>query len=218
MRLHLIILLLLPSATSFAQYSLSAQLGIGWSVPGDKGFGITGPTLSSVTTGTISTAAIGTIGIMALKRITPSTDIGAAIYYQHYVFSYQENEIVTASPNMTINYNSSYLFVAPAIEFWGRNIVSFGLQPSAGILLHGRESTVTDSAVTSTSTNVARLVFQLNTVLREHIRVGKGWQITISENFGYMFGRLTSSEGYSNTPLCPVFISLQIGVLRHNKL
>lgn len=218
MRLYLIILLLLSSATSFAQYSLSAQLGIGWSAPGDKKISIIGSTLNSVATGTISTAATGTIGIMALKRITRSTEIGAAIYYQHYVFSYQENEIVTASPNMAINYNSSYLFVAPVIEFGGRNIVSFGLQPSTGILLHGRESTVTDSAVTNTSTNVARLVFQLNAVFREHIRVGNGWQITVSENFGYMLGRLTSSEGYLVTPLSPAYISLQIGVLHHYKL
>jgi len=72
---------------------------------------------------------------------------------------------------------------------------------------------VIDSAVTNTSANIARLVFQLNAIFREHIRVANGWQITVSENFGYMFGRLTSSEGYSSTPLCPVFISLQIGVL-----
>jgi len=206
MRLRLIILLLLSSATSFAQYSLNAQLGIGWSAPGYKDYGfLSGPALSSATT--------GTIGIIALKRITRNTDIGATIYFQRYVFSDEESEFLSPAPVMTINYNSSYLFVAPAFEFWGRKVMSFGLQPSAGILLHGRESTVIDSAVTNTSANIARLVFQLNAIFREHIRVANGWQITVSENFGYMFGRLTSSEGYSSTPLCPVFISLQIGVL-----
>lgn len=200
MTLRLVILLLFFSTISFAQYSINAEIGIGGTTPGYNNVPIFGGQ-------DICSAAGLTMGITALKPVTRNTELGLAVYFQHYAFS--DYESLLFSTDMTINEDCSYLFLAPAIEFWRHHTVSLGLQPSIGLLLNGSETT--DGG--NSSDNINKYLFQLKFIYRERIYLSDNWSITVSENVGYTFGRFTHTLGASQTVLAPMFLSLQCGVL-----
>lgn len=206
MRLHLIIPLLFFYSVSFGQYSLNAEIGIGGTTPGYNNVPFLGGQ-------DICSAASLTLGITALKPVTRNTEIGFAMYFQRYVFSDYESFLLFGT-DMTINEGCSYLFLAPAFEFWRHHTISLGLQPSIGFLLNGNESTTDDP---NSSRNINKSLFQLKVIYRERIYLSDNWKITVSENIGYTFGGFTRTLGSSQMELAPMFFSLQLGILHlHN--
>lgn len=189
-----------------AQYSINAEIGIGGTTPGYNNVPLLGGQ-------DICSAASLTLGITALKPVTRNTEIGFAVYFQRYAFSDYESFLLFGT-DMTINEDCSYLFLAPAFEFWRHHAISLGLQPSIGFLLNGNEST-TDNP--DNGRNINKYLFQLKVIYRERIYLNDNWKITVSENVGYTFGGFTRTIGASETELAPMFLSLQLGILHlHN--
>jgi len=202
MKLYLFILMLFFSSVSLGQYSLNAELGIGGITPGYNDFIVN-----------TCSAASFTAGITVLTPVTRNTELGAALYFQRYNYQNQSAGGLFTDPGPMTYEDCSYIFLAPAVEFWRRHDISLGLQPSIGLLLSGNENTEGNN----TSDNIDKLVFQFNFVFRERTYISDARELTVSENVGYNFGGITRTAVDPGTPLYPIFLSLRVGALhRHN--
>lgn len=212
MRLHLIILLLLASATSFAQYSLTASIGVGTADAGPDRFNLN--SIDYVNYRSL------TGGITFLQNITRHTKIGGTLSYQQYIIKTVGGggtNLFNGGDRVELDENDAYLFLGPVLDIRIFRFLYLDFGPSVGVLLKSNELYGVDGPpyrLTGTDNGVQTFLFQLGLTLKQPIRVAKHWKIVLSESYSFMPGELSSTETYGNANIRANFASLQIGVMR----
>jgi len=211
MKLYLIILLLLFSATSFAQYSLTASIGVGTADAG--------PDRSNLSTEYVNYRSL-TGGITFMQHITRKVQIGGTLSYQQYIIKTiggRGTTFFSGGYNVELDENDAYLFLGPVLDIRIFRFLYLDFGPSVGVLLNSNELYGVNGPpyrLTGTDNGVQTTLFQLGLTLKQPIPVAKHWKIILSESYSFMPGKLSTTETYGNANIRANFASLQIGVMR----
>lgn len=214
MKLHLVILLLLFSATSFAQYSLTASIGVGTADARSNKSDFLGGVY-------IADYKSLTGAVTFLHNATRTIKIGGALSFQQYIIKSVggggPKGWFSMGDRIELDDNDSYIFVGPVGDLRIFKFLYLDIEPALGILLKSSEKYGIGDTPTLQPlryTGVQHLLFQFGISLREPIRVTKHWKVVLSESFNISPSTLTNTRGYDNTTITSNFASLQIGVMR----
>jgi hypothetical protein len=177
-------------------------------------------------------------GVTFLKQGKGRSAIGADLFFQSYGILYDNEQYSAKDGNgnagVTILNKTSYIFVTPkfAVFLGKKNLVDGYISFGAGFKMSGKETMrkwdknpgIVKSAYDSTldtSPNINSMVLRVGAGLSEHLRMGKKWCFSFTEDFGFIPSSLTkttdvhdkSRTEYSPAgKLNPFYISLFIGI------
>ena len=207
-------------------------LEVGLAQPVGYGPGLTGSQYR------LSSFTKPSIGISYLRKVGSHLFVGGKVDVETYNYNYRYNVFVadflfsnyTSSDITLVHCNSSYLCLGPQVDLGigKRQLVHFFIEPAAGLLIHGSQTTDVSESVNgalvsdnyqNTTVYLRNVILKLNIGLTEHIPVSKLWHLTITETLGVLSSStyLSQSEGTNNNNVVANNFSLKVGVMRKYK-
>ena len=172
-----------------------------------------------------------------LQTVKTHVYIGCSLFYEHYSFINNPDGYNTGETDW-VKQESGYLFFTPKVDIGFGKEQNFHLFFSSGpgVLLSGSQATSSYSMINynssnyynyppvydtiNTSNHINKWVFRISAGVTEYIHLPGGWDILLSEQFGFMPSFFSKDTNEQNTTVpFPGFrtdyLSVQLGIAKH---
>ena len=209
-------LLIAGSLCSFAQNRVGLELGAG--MP-----------LITQNVNSVNTDIVFSANTYYLRKVARHWYVGGRAFFEQYSFNFTNTTAdgTGGVQGTEVMHKSSYFNVGPMLDLGvgrHREYLHFYVSASVGFNLNAyqRVHTYDESAnplvaysdYNDTHLRVNTAEFRFGMGIKQHLPVGKMWQLTFNEGYSFMpFGELSQPDGVNQKNLHPGYITFQFGVM-----